>query len=112
MLLDELRLKLQTKSFNNAYLYYKLGYYKAAGIALKNSLKDYPDSPFKEEILYTAAKAAYLYADKSVEEKKQERFVNANSDLSDYIKAYPSGKYIKDVNKMQNNTKDNLTLYQ
>ncbi len=110
-LLDELRLKLQTKSYNNAYLYYKLGYYKAANISLKNSLKDYPDSPFKEDILYYTAKSAYLYADKSIEEKKQERFVNAKSDITDYINAYPSGKYLKDINKMQNNTKEYLTYY-
>lgn len=111
-LLDELRLKLQTKSYNNAYFYYNVGYYKAAGIALKNSLEDYPDTPYKEEILYYAAKSAYLYADKSVDEKKHERFVNAQSDLSDYTKTYPSGKYTKDVNKMLTNTKENLTLYQ
>lgn len=109
MLLDELRYKLQVKSYDNAYLYYKLGYYKAANISLKNSLKDYPDSPFKEDILYYSAKAAYLYADKSVDEKKAERFVDAQSDLNDYLKSFPSGKYVKDINKMRNNTTENLT---
>lgn len=109
ILLDALRLKLQTKSYDNAYLYYKLGYYRAANISLKNSLKDYPDSPFKEEILYYTAKSAYLFADKSVDEKKSERFINAQGDLADYAKAYPSGKYIKDVNKMTASTKENLT---
>ena len=107
-LLDELRLKLQTKSFHNADLYYKLAYYKAAGIALKNSLKAYPDSPFREEILYHTAKAAYNFADKSVEEKRLERFINAKNDLADYINAYPSGKYIRDVNKMYKETKEYL----
>ncbi|MCR4558850.1 MAG: outer membrane protein assembly factor BamD [Bacteroidales bacterium] len=111
-LLDELRLKLQTKSFNNAHLYYQLGYYKAGVIAQKNSLKAYPDTPFREDLLYYTAKSAYIYADRSIDEKKYERFLNAKSEIADYLKAYPSGRYVKDVNKMQNNTQENLTLYQ
>ncbi len=110
-LLDKLRWKLQTKSYNNAYLYYKLGYYKAANISLKNSIKDYPDSPYREEILYYTAKAAYIYADKSVPEKQQERFLNAKTDIADYIKAYPTGKYLKDINKMKENSEKFITNY-
>lgn len=108
MLLDELRHKLQVKSYDNAYLYYKLGYYKAANVSLKNSLSDFPDSPFKEEILYYTAKSMYEYASQSVEEKKRERFRDAQRDLGEYVRVYPEGKYIKDINKMTNNTKEIL----
>ncbi len=111
MLLDKLRLKLQTKSYNNAYLYYKLGYYKAATISLRNSLEDYPDSPFRENLVYYIAKASYLYADKSVVEKKGERFATADKELAAYIDAYPSGKYIRDVRKMADDTKANMKIY-
>ncbi|MBP5368703.1 MAG: outer membrane protein assembly factor BamD [Bacteroidales bacterium] len=108
MLLDQLRHKLQVKSYDNAYLYYKLGYYKAANVALKNSIKDYPDSPFKEEILYYSAKSMYLYADMSVNEKKHERFREAQRDLNEYAKVFPDGKFIRDVNKMSANTQEQL----
>ena len=108
MLLDVLRHKLQVKSYDNAYLYYKLGYYKAANVALKNSISDFPDSPFKEEILYYSAKSMYLYADMSVLEKKQERLRDAQRDLNEYARVYPDGKYIRDINKMSNNAKEIL----
>lgn len=108
LLLDKLRWKLQTKSYNNAYLYYKLGYYHAANISLKNSIKDYPDSPYKEDILFYSAKSMYIFADRSVLEKKEERFLEARKDLATYIKAFPSGKYLKDVNKMDASCVENL----
>ncbi|MCQ2976206.1 MAG: outer membrane protein assembly factor BamD [Bacteroidales bacterium] len=108
ILLDELRRKLQDKSYDNAYLYYKLGYYRAANVSLKNSIKDFPDSPYKEEILYYSAKSMYLYADQSVAEKKLERFHEAQRDLNEYLKFYPNGKYHKDVNKMSESTIENI----
>ena len=111
LLLDQLRLKLQTKSYENAYLYYKLGYYNAAAISLRNSLEDYPDSPFRENIVYHIAKSSYLYADKSVNEKKGERFDVARKDLAAYTEEFPSGKYIRDVQKMANDTRANLEIY-
>lgn len=111
MLLDKLRLKLQIKSYDNAYLYYKLGYYKAATISLRNSLDDYPDTPFKENILYYIAKSSYLYADKSINEKKGERFTTAQKDISNYLVTYPNGKYVRDVAKMKESVADNLQIY-
>ncbi|MCQ2252752.1 MAG: outer membrane protein assembly factor BamD [Bacteroidales bacterium] len=110
-LLDELRYKLQVKSYDNAYLYYKLGYYQAATISLKNSLDDYPDSPFRENILYYIAKASYNFADMSVNVKKGERFQAAYTDLNTYLKAYPEGKYSKEIKKLAQTSKDNLAIY-
>lgn len=104
ILLDELRHKLQVKSYDNAFIYYNLGYFKAAAISLRNSLEDYPDSPFREKILYYIAKASYTYADQSVEAKKLERFQDAHTNINSYLKAYPAGKYDKDVRKMKEAT--------
>ena len=108
LLLDQLRRKLQIKSYDNAYLYYKLGYYKAANVALKNSISDYPDSPYKEEILYYSAKSMYLYADMSIIDKKRERFREAQRDLGEYSRTFPDGKYIRDINKMTANIQEKL----
>ncbi len=101
MLLDELRLKLQTKSYDNAFLYYNLGYLKAASIALRNSLDDYPDSPYRESILYYVAKATFMYAEQSVDAKQFERYQDAHTNINAYLKAYPNGKHIKDIRKMR-----------
>jgi hypothetical protein len=52
-----------------------------------------------------------LFADKSVNEKKGERFDTARKDLAAYMDEYPSGKYIRDVRKMADDTKANLQIY-
>lgn len=110
-LLDQLRYKLQTKSYENAYLYNRLGYYNGATRSLRNSLEDYPDSPYRENLLYYIAKSSFLYADKSVNDKKGERFDVARRALAAYIDEYPSGKYIRDVQKMADEARENLQRY-
>ncbi|MCQ2250666.1 MAG: outer membrane protein assembly factor BamD [Bacteroidales bacterium] len=111
ILLDELRLKLQTKSYDNAYLYYKLGYLKAASISLRNSLDEFPDSPYREDILYYIPKSLYQYAENSVPDKKFERYQDASVNLNTYIKSYPNGKYIRDVEKMKKDVDTKLKAY-
>jgi len=92
-LIDTLRYKLQKKSYMNAKQYYDLEFYNSATIALNNSLKKYPDSPFKEDILYYTALSDYKYAENSVKTKQKERYIKALNDIDLYKKAYPQGKY-------------------
>ena len=108
ILVDELRYKLQTKSYKNAKLYYDIGYYKSASLALNNSLKDYSDSPFKEEILYYDYKASFDYATKSVRYMQEERYTVALDKYHTYASAFPDGKYIDDVEKIHKKIDDEL----
>ena len=48
--------KLVEKSFISARLYYDLGYYKSAIIALRNSLIEYPETRFREELMFLILK--------------------------------------------------------
>ncbi len=98
-LVDKLRFKLEEKTFEAAKLYYDIGYFKAAGIAFQNSLKKYPDSHYREDVLYYIAKSDVKYADGSVLEKQKERYLNTVSSCKDYKKQYPNGKYTKEINK-------------
>ena len=54
--------KIMLKSFQSAKLYYNVGQYKAAMVSLKNSLEDFPESVYREEIMYLVAKSTYLRA--------------------------------------------------
>ena len=99
--IDELRLKLQTKSYNNAKLYYDLGYFKAASISLNNSLLDYSDTPFKEEILYYDFKSMYKYASKSIKSKQKERYLIVVDKYDNYIEEFPVGKYTQELEKFR-----------
>ncbi len=111
-LIDKLRFKLQKKSFMNAKLYYDLEYYKSADIALNNSLKEYPDSPFKEQTLYYIAMSRYLYALNSVHKKQKERFLKALDAVMQYKNDFPDGKYIKKINNIEQKINDKLSKLQ
>jgi len=101
--IKELRAKLEKKSFDNAKLYYNLEDYKAAVVALKNSLKDYPDSFFREEILYYILKSSHDLALNSVSKKKNDRYTDTVDEYYAYIDQYPQGKYVKEAEKIFDN---------
>lgn len=108
-LVDTLRYKLEKKSFKSAELYYNLGYYNAADIALSNSIKDYPDSPFAEDALFTIIKSNQKYANGSINTKQDERFYNTITNCKRYQQLYPNGRYSKDVERISQQTEKKLT---
>jgi outer membrane protein assembly factor BamD len=107
-LIVELRDKLQKKSYNIANLYLKMEDYRAAIISYQNMLKEFPDTEFKEDILYKIITAYYNYAIKSIEEKKQERFDNAVKAYYDFVALYPESVFIKDAEKMREKVEEEL----
>src|SRR6202000_2255167 len=66
-LIQNLRDKLEEKSYANSKLYFTIGDYQAAVIAIGNTLRDYPDTKYAEEMEYLTIKAQYLYAKASNE---------------------------------------------
>jgi outer membrane protein assembly factor BamD len=98
-LIIELREKLVYKSYLSAKLYYDLDYYRAAVVALTSSLKDYPDTKYREEMMYMLLKAKYLLAIYSVEEKKQERLSSALDEYFTFVDEFPDSKYRKEVER-------------
>lgn len=103
-LIDELNARLAKKSYENAMLYYKVGYYKAAVVALKSSLKEHPDSKYREDILYHVIKANYKYATLSIESKTKERYEQTIKAYKTFIKSYPNSKYSKEVTKIHDSS--------
>jgi len=105
-LITDLRDKLETKSFLNAKLYLDIGatditYYRASVIAFKNSLRDYPDTKYGEEIEYLIIKAQYLYAKNSLEARQPERFTEAIALYNEFIQDYPKSKYTDEANDLK-----------
>lgn len=97
--IDELRLKLEEKSFNNAKLYFRTENYKAAVVAFANLLKDYPYTVYKEEALFLSLRSSYLYAVNSVDAKKQERFKMAAEEYYKLIDNFPQSKYLREAER-------------
>lgn len=99
-IMKELKDKLIEKSYLSSMLYYKIGDYKAAIVAIKNSLKDYPESKYREEQMFHLFKAAYLLAENSVESKRRERFQNAVDEYYSFVSEFPNSKYMGEAKKM------------
>ena len=99
-LIDELRMKLERKAFDNARLYYRTENYKAAIYSFENFLKDFPGSDNKEESLYLSLRSAYLYANNSVEAKKGERFKSTIEQYYKLIDSFPQSRYLRDAERL------------
>ncbi len=99
-LLDELRLKLETKAKYNAELYYRMGRYKAAIRAFEDMLIQYPDTRYAEEVRYLLVKSYYLWAKNSIPSKQKERYTSAIREAENFLKRYPRSAYRKEVRQI------------
>ena len=105
---DELTERMHEKSYLNAYTYYKIGRYKSAIVALKNSLRTYPDSRFREEIMYLIVDSSFRLADNSVAEKQTDRFLSMLDSYLSFREEFPESKHIKEANRMAKKARDFL----
>ena len=103
-MVDKLQVKLETKAYDNANLYLTIGDYRAAIVALKNVLLKYPDTKYREDILFTIVKASYLYAENSIYSKQLERYKATISAYYNFIDNYPNSKKAKEAEKYYTNS--------
>lgn len=99
-LIDQLRLKLETKSFENAKLYFHMDEYKAAVASFKNLLHDYPSGKFREESSFMIIKSWYHLAENSIEAKRIERYNESLKAYNEFIANYSSSKFRKDADEL------------
>lgn len=113
VLMDKLRNKLEIKSYLNAKQYYKIFNFKAAIVALNNTLKDYPETTYAEEITFLILKSHYLLTENSVKQKKIERIDNTIEAYHTFVNSYKDSKYLKEAETIlvkMNNLKEKITL--
>ncbi|PDP67463.1 outer membrane protein assembly factor BamD [Prevotella intermedia] len=96
--------KLIRKEYLNAKLYYNLGSYfgncgndggnnyEACIITAQNALNDFPYSSLREEFAILVMKGKYELAQMSVEEKKVQRYQDAEDECYGFINEYPDSK--------------------
>lgn len=107
-LIDELHGRLEEKAFANAKLYYVTGNYQAAVITFANTLRDYPDTKYAEEIEFLSAKAQYEYARNSRETKQEERFAQTVTLTDEFIEKYPSSKYLNEIKELKKDSQNGI----
>jgi outer membrane protein assembly factor BamD len=96
----ELNEKLMEKAFLSAKLYFNLSDYKAAIVALNNCLTDYPDSKYREEIMFMVLKSKYQLALNSVHNKQTERFQDMVDEYYSFVAEFPKSRNKKDADDM------------
>ncbi|MFN8407436.1 MAG: outer membrane protein assembly factor BamD [Sphingobacteriaceae bacterium] len=107
-LIDDLRGKLELKSYMNAKLFLDLGDYKSAIIAFRNSTKDFPDTKYAEEMEFLSIKAQYLLAKNSFESKQEERFNEVIQLYADFSTKYPISKYLKEASQFKKSSEQGI----
>lgn len=99
-MIDKLRLKLQTKAYESAKLFYNMGDYKAAITSFGNVIKDFPESKYIEESMYLMLKSQFLLAKNSVESKQMERYEEVIKIYYKFADAYKESKFFRDAEQM------------
>lgn len=94
----ELEERLVEKSYVSAKLYYDMGEYKAAVVALTNSLKEYSETKYREEMMFLKLNSLFLYAENSLVLKQKERYQAALDDYYSFMEEFPKTEYSKEVN--------------
>jgi len=96
-LIDELRAKLEEKAFEEGMLYYNLSQYEAAVSSFEDMLSQYPESSRAAYVRFLIFKASYLYAQKSIYDKRAERYQEAQVRYKEYVNRYPAGKNMREA---------------
>jgi outer membrane protein assembly factor BamD len=101
-LIQTLHDRLEEKSYANSKLYLTLGDFQSAVIAMNNTLRDYPDTKYAEELDYLVVKAQYEYAFHSREFKQEDRYGLAITYADQFIDKYPTtSKYLPEINSLK-----------
>ncbi|MCD8102389.1 MAG: outer membrane protein assembly factor BamD [Alistipes sp.] len=108
----ELTQKLHDKAYLNAKTYYKIGRYKAAVIALRNALNQFPDTTHREEMMYLIAKSNYLLASNSFYRLQRDRYMDMMDSYFSFVLEYPESKYTRELEKMQASAREFLANFQ
>jgi outer membrane protein assembly factor BamD len=96
-LMDEMRLKLETKMLASADQYYKMEYYQSAAITYENMLKEFPETSEAENISVRIIRSYLNYALQSIACKKTERLDKAAESFAQYKDRYPNGKNMEEA---------------
>lgn len=108
-LVDRLREKLEKKNYEISKQYYFLDDYKAAITSFENVLKDFPDTKYREEVMYLIVKSNYTYAVKSIDTKKTERLKSTVDAYNKFASFFPKeSKYSRDAEFYYTNAKKQL----
>jgi len=102
--IEQARKKLEEKDAHAARLYYHIGEYKAASVAYKTLMFDYPESVYSDYYQYMMIQAYFYYAKNSRTEKQEERYAEVINACNELQQNYPNSIYLKEANNYANSS--------
>lgn len=99
-ILDQLQQKLAMKAYEQAKLYYEIGRFKAALVALDNFADDFPDSDYNEELAFLKVKVGYDLAKNSMPGLQRERYFDTLDYYQNFVDTYPDSNLGRDAEKI------------
>ena len=110
-LIDEMRFKLEKKTFEEAKLYFDLGQYQSSIVSFENLLKDFPETGNAPQIRYLIAKASFSMAENSVFDKQEERYQKTLQYAKDFLDKYKDSPNFKEVQSIYNDSNRKLKTF-
>ncbi|WP_339923783.1 outer membrane protein assembly factor BamD [uncultured Cyclobacterium sp.] len=114
-MIDDLQKRFEEKAFEESKMYYRLteglfpgDFYRACIVNFQNFAKSFPDSDYNEELAFKLVEVSTAYADRSVFDKKEERFEQALEFAAEFAKKFPESEYLKNVSNIQSKAKAKL----
>lgn len=115
----DLQNRLVQKEFDSAKLYYNLGSYtgnciyggsnyEACIITADNALKTYPYTRMREDLYMMILRSRYQLAQKSVEEKSEERYRQTIDEYYGFKNEFPDSKYTKEADQIFKNASSKI----
>jgi outer membrane protein assembly factor BamD len=84
--------------------------YEAAIYAYNSILREYPDTEYKEDILFSILKSNYNFAENSVLSKQKERYQATLDAYNELVFQFPETKYFKEARNMNRSAMDYLQI--
>lgn len=100
--------KLEIKEADAAKLYFNINQFKAATVAYKSVIRDYPESQNADLYQFMIMKAFYKYANISITERQEERYISSMSAYSELKTTYPNSKYLAEATQIYNESEKNI----
>jgi len=100
--------KMEMKQADAAKLYYNISQYKAATVAYRSVMRNYPESPSSDFYQFMVMKSFFKYAKASVPERQEERFANAISAYNELKNGYPQSQYLDEAQKLYQEADNNI----
>ena len=91
--ITEMRSKLAKKLYYSADLYMRTDSYEAAIVYYDLTIDNYPETVWAQRALMDEINAYVTYANRSVQNKQQERYQKAVDAYEKFVQLFPEGKY-------------------